>query len=212
MDNKEEVKRIIKEALDEVMLQRASNNEGFDTENLFHFSEIPKAEIMSQYCDLSSVVSTSGYGGHFMGTDGKVLKEEAHEILSIEETKTEIINKFNFKDWQFATQQGANNIQLVLLYPGILKNSKLIKEAMEACGWSVAYKSHIFKNKMLWRAMSFESIFSRKRRRVSKAKQILISLASIMQSWKNKGMATLKLFNIFAVEKFKTHKLWRLRK
>lgn len=158
MGIKEQIRRIIKEALNEAMME-TSNNVGLDIERLFHFSEIPTNELASQYCDLSFIVSTSGYGGHFMGTDGRILKEEAHETLSIEETKSEIINKFKFKDWQFATQRGANNIQLVLLYPGILKNSKLLKEAMSACGWSLAYKSHIFKNKMLWRAMSFEPIF-----------------------------------------------------
>lgn len=135
------------------------NQDKLDIEKLFHIDSIPIEELEDQYIDLSSIVSSSGYGGRFMGTNGKILKEEALSTLSIDETKSQIKDKFQLKDWQFATKNGKNGIELVVLYPGIFKNTKLIKDAMLACGWSVATTGYIFKHMMLWRVISFDPIF-----------------------------------------------------
>lgn len=135
------------------------NNERLDIESLFRFSTIPDEELEEQYIDLAFTVSSSGYGGRFMGANGEILKEEADSTLSIDETKQEIQGKFNLKEWQFATQRGKNGIRLVVLYPGIFKNTRLIKEAMEACGWSLATKGYTVRNRMIWRAMSFDPMF-----------------------------------------------------
>ena len=131
------------------------NNKELDIETLFKFNSISEEELKKQYVDLAFAVSSSGYGGKFMGINGEILKEEATSTLSVEETKQEIQNKFHLKDWQFAMQIGSNGIRLVVLYPGIFKNTKLIKQAMSACGWSLTIKGYIVRNKMIWRTMSF---------------------------------------------------------
>lgn len=155
--NEKQLKGLIFEGINNFF--SSFKDEELDIENIFNFSSIPFDELEEQYVDLSVIVSSSGYGGKFMGVNGKILKENATKTLSITETKNEIQRKFKFKDWQFATQEGANKIRLVMLYPGILKNSKLIKEAMSACGWSLAYKTFTIKKGMIWRAMSFEPMF-----------------------------------------------------
>lgn len=154
----DQLKNVIKEAVLKI-LPTSKKKESLDIEKLFNFSSIPDEELKQQYIDLSFTVSSSGYGGKFIGVNGKILKEEATTTLSVEETKKEIQNKFHIKDWQFSVQKGANGIRLIILYPGIFKNTKLIKDAMLACGWSLALKGHIVKNKMIWRAMSFDPIF-----------------------------------------------------
>lgn len=157
--NENDLKSIIKECVNRLLYERSDSHNILDIETLFHFSLIPEEELRKQYVDLSFIVSSSGYGGKFMGVNGKILKEEASSTLSIEETRSQIQSKFNFKDWQFATQVVANNIQLVILYPSIFNNTKLIKQSMAACGWSLAYKNYIVKDKMVWKAMSFDPMF-----------------------------------------------------
>lgn len=135
------------------------NQNVINIEKLFNFDRIPEKELEEQYIDLSFIVSSSGYGGLFMSVNGRILKEEAISTLSIENTKEVIKLKFNLKDWQFATQQGTNSIQLMVLYPNISQNTKLIKDAMLACGWSFSVKSYIKENNMIYHAMTFEPMF-----------------------------------------------------
>ena len=158
--NETELRNIVENVLFEAISAPKSSDK-LDIFTIFKFDSIPEEELKKQYVDLAFTVSSSGYGGKFMGADGKILKEEATSTLSVEETKRQIQNKFKLKDWQFATQKGCNGIRLVVLYPGIFKNTRLIKEAMAACGWSLAIKGHIIKNKMIWRAMSFDPIFQK---------------------------------------------------
>ena len=136
-----------------------NQEEKMDIDILFHFNAIPEKDLEEQYMDLSFVVSSSGFGGRFMGMKGEIIKEKATSTLPIDETKNQIQTKFHLKDWQFATQNVTNGVRLVILYPSILKNTKLIKNAMMACGWSLADKGYIIKKRMTWRAMSFGPIF-----------------------------------------------------
>ena len=150
-------KNIISESLKKI-INNGNENE-IDIIRIFNLNDIPIDEIRYQYRDLSFTVSSSGYGGRFMGNNGQIINEDINSTLSIDETKNEIQSKFKFKDWQFTTQMGANGIELIVLYPGIFKNTSLIKSAMEACGWSVSTKGWAVFNHMLWRAISFDPMF-----------------------------------------------------
>ena len=131
-----------------------------DIEGLFHFNSVPEEELKEQYMGLDFAVASSGYGGRFMMANGKMLKEEALSTLSIEETKRQMQAKFNLREWQFATLSVADGgVRLVVLYPGIVQNTRLITDAMSACGWSSAARGHIVKSKMMWKAMSYAPIF-----------------------------------------------------
>lgn len=156
--NEDELREIAKNAVYKTLTSTAQED-NLDISSLFNIDSIPEEELRQQYVDLAFTVSSSGYGGRFMGANGKIIKEEATSTLPIDETKHQIQTKFHLKDWQFATQNGCNGKRLVVLYPCIFKNTKLIKEAMLACGWSLAVKGYIIKDKMIWRAMSFDPIF-----------------------------------------------------
>ena len=158
--NEDELRGIVKNAVSRILSSRG-REDNLDISSLFNIDSIPVEELKQQYVDLAFTVSSSGYGGRFMGANGKIIKEEATSTLPIDETKHQIQSKFHLKDWQFATQKGCNGIRLVVLYPGIFKNTKLIKEAMSACGWSLAVKGFIVKDKMIWRAMSFDPMFQK---------------------------------------------------
>ena len=158
--NESELREVVKNTIHRLIESRMYRN-NLDILSLFNFDSIPEEELRQQYIDLTFTVSSSGYGGKFMGINGEILKEDAITTLSIDETKYQIQSKFHFKDWQFTTQNGCNGVRLVVLYPGIFKNTKLIKKAMSACGWSLAIKGFILKNGMLWRAMSFDPMFQK---------------------------------------------------
>lgn len=158
--NEDALRKIIKNVVYKT-LESTTQEEGLNIASLFNFDHIPEEELKQQYIDLSFTVSSAGYGGKFMGANGSILKEEASSTLSIVETKHQLQTKFHFKEWQFATQDGCNGVRLVVLYPGIFKNTKLIKDAMMACGWSLAVKGFIIKDKMVWRAMSFDPMFQK---------------------------------------------------
>ena len=117
-------KNIISESLKKI-INNGNENE-IDIIRIFNLNDIPIDEIRYQYRDLSFTVSSSGYGGRFMGNNGQIINEDINSTLSIDETKNEIQSKFKFKDWQFTTQMGANGIELIVLYPGIFKNTSLI--------------------------------------------------------------------------------------
>ena len=155
---------ILNDIVDEA-IEKALGNDNvekkLDIASLFGVDTIPKDELEKQYIDLSFIVSSSGYGGRFCGYKGRIIKEEATTTLSPEDTKEEMQEKFKLKDWQFSIQNGANGIEIIVLYPSIFKNTRLIKDAMLACGWSVSTKSRIVKDGMVWNAMSFDPLYQR---------------------------------------------------
>lgn len=72
--NEKKIKKLIREAIGEIFKEESDND---ILEKVFHWSLIPDEELEMQYWNLSAMVSMSGYGGPFMGVDGKILKEEA---------------------------------------------------------------------------------------------------------------------------------------
>ena len=155
MFEEKKIRKFVRETVNKILY----GENDIDIIKIFKINEIPIKELREQYYDFSFVLSSSGYGGKFIAYNGDLLKEDAKSTLSINETKKEIYNKFKLKDWQFQTQMGANNIELIVLYPGIFQNTKLIKKSMEACGWSISTKGWVFIDNMLWRAISFDPVF-----------------------------------------------------
>lgn len=153
------ISKIVKDSIKKVLFESKSQKEILDIESVFHFSSIPVEELEKQYVDLSHVVSESGYGGKFLGYRRRIIAEDATKTLSIDETRRQIQKKFKLKDWQFATEDGDNGLSFIILYPGIFRNTKVIQKAMNACGWSMAKKGTIVKDKMLWKSMSFDPLF-----------------------------------------------------
>lgn len=130
-----------------------------DVYQYFDLDSISLKDLESQYVDLSPIVSMSGYGGRFIAHKGTIINEEVTSTLSFEETKEQLKSKFHLKDWQITSDIQANNIQLIVLYPSIFRNTKLLKNAMAACGWSFASKGIATRGKMIWKVMSFDPMF-----------------------------------------------------
>ena len=159
--SKEKLQEIIEKVLKEV-LNDASDKKTIsdaDVERIFHFSQIPDKELERQYWDLSAMVSMSGFGGPFMGSDGKILKEDATYTMSIQETAEVMKQKFNLDDWQVGSQKGANGIELMFLIPNFGDNIQLVNEGMEACGWSYSLYRKLKRGNMDWIILSYDPMF-----------------------------------------------------
>lgn len=147
---------IVTEAVRNV-LQEVSDKDILET--VFHWSQIPDEELERQYWNLSAMISMSGYGGPFMGVNGKILKEDATYTMSVYETKETMSRKFNLEDWQIGSMKGSNNISLMFLIPNIADNVPLLNSGMEACGWSYSNDIQVQRGWMKWIAMTYDPMF-----------------------------------------------------
>lgn len=127
--------------------------------NYFDLDAIPIENLKSQYYDLNTFKINFGFGDKIMFNGGEVITEEAESTTPIEEMKDIIKKKFHFRDWQFAVENGDNNIKLIVLYPGILRNSNIIKKTMESYGWYPSTSGFAYKGFMIWKVISFDPMF-----------------------------------------------------
>ena len=159
--SKEKLQEIIEKVLKEV-LNDASDKKTIsdaDVERIFHLDEIPYEEMEQQYQDLGWMASAKGFGGPFIGDEGKIIKEEATHTLSIEETKEIILYKFNLREWQFDVIQGANGITLAILIPDFGNNIESLNLGMEACGWSYSNQIKVMRFGKNWVALTYDPMF-----------------------------------------------------
>lgn len=150
--NLKQLPKIIDESIKKVLSEK-------DIMDYFDIDNIPEDELRKQYVDFSLYLRNRGFGGRFSTIGGKIISEEANATLSVEETKKEILDKFPLKDWQFCIDDTNEDIKLIVLFPGIFRNSQKIIKAMNACGWYVSTNSFKWAHNMLWRCISFDPMF-----------------------------------------------------
>ena len=120
--------------------------------SVFNLGLVPEEEWERQYIELD-ICATRLFRPSFMYVGhGKILKGH----FSDERAKRDIQGVFQLKDWQFATVHTANGIRFAVLYPGIRGNTKLLREAISACGWTLTMKGSMVRKGKRWRAMGFE--------------------------------------------------------
>lgn len=141
------------------LIERMEGKPDFDFVKVFGLDNVSMEDLKKQYKDFGYIVCSSGYGGKFMGAEGKILKEEAQATLSIEETKKELLPKFGFESWQLGTTQGAHGIQLAVLIAKLGSNVTLLKDAMAACGWSFSTINETDLWGMTWLGLTFDPMF-----------------------------------------------------
>ena len=154
--NEDHIKDIVFEVIKKILRKETKND---ILEKVFHWSQIPDEELKRQYWNLSAMVSMSGYGGPFMGVNGKILKEDATYTMSVYETKETMSRKFNLEDWQIGSLKGSNNISLMFLIPNIDDNVQLLNSGMEACGWSYSNDIEVNRGWMSWIALTYDPMF-----------------------------------------------------
>ena len=70
----------------------------------------------------------------------------------------EIKTKFHLKDWQVIIAAPNNKVEIIVVYAGLLHNSKKIKNTMLTQKFFDSRTWWTFKKGMLWRAIKFEPL------------------------------------------------------
>lgn len=63
------------------------------------------------------------------------------------------------KNWQILIVQESHNVEVIVLFASLFKNSKIIKNEMRRLGFFPSITSWKRKGFMIWRAMKFESFY-----------------------------------------------------
>lgn len=144
------IDKIIREVLNRHVLKSKKNI--LDIETVFRFSEIPTSELYGQYVDYSFEYKSSGYRYYVD------LFEDRLSFARAVEAKSEMIRIYGMKDWQIRIVQGYNNVEVILLFAGLFKNSTIIKKEMKRLGFFPSMSSWKRRGLMLWMVIKFEPI------------------------------------------------------
>ena len=70
--------------------------------------------------------------------------------------KSEMMRMYKMKDWQIEIKQGYHNVEVIILFAGIFKNTKIIKQEMKRLGFFPSISAWKRRGFMIWRAIKFE--------------------------------------------------------
>ena len=69
-----------------------------------------------------------------------------------------MIRIYGMKDWQIRIIQGYNNVEALLLFACLFKNSTIIKKEMKRLGFFASMSSWKRRGLMFWMVIKFEPI------------------------------------------------------
>lgn len=141
-----QIQKIVKESISKILSKASS----FNIEDVFHLSEIPIDELEEQYIDYSF----DDKHNHFATTEE--INENTDFKLQAKKAKQDIMRLFGLKDWQVVIRVRNYNVEVILLYAGIFKNTKIIKSEMERLGFYPSMSAYTWKKWMLWKGIVFE--------------------------------------------------------
>lgn len=148
--NDSRLKEIIRESVFSTLFGNGNKREKLDIEQEFHFSEIPTRELYSQYVDYSFESSSEGY------RYSEHLNEDVNLMQQATIAKSEMMRIYKMKDWQIEIKQGYHNVEVIILFAGIFKNTKIIKQEMKRLGFFPSISAWKRRGFMIWRAIKFE--------------------------------------------------------
>lgn len=126
-----------------------NKSDELNIEETFHFSQIATAELTEQYTDYSFDNDCEGFRCQAINEDVNILQQAS-------KAKSEMMHIYNMKDWQIQIKKANHNVEVVILYAGIIKNTKIIKNEMKRLGFSPSISRWTRRGFMLWRAIKFE--------------------------------------------------------
>lgn len=140
---------IIKESIDEVLL-----NTRLNIEDYFDIKSLNKNKIQMIASDMRAFFNAS-YGNR-LSDEGKLIFEDELKTLSIKALRKEL-SKLGFKQWQIKTDIIANKVRVVILYADLGKNTEIITNEMASFGWTRARISSPMQiHGVMCRAMDFD--------------------------------------------------------
>lgn len=146
--SEKQLQKIIRESINK-HLNKNDQDTSFDLSK--YLDSIPYEELKQQYEDYTSYEIINGYD---------ILQENFNEdeLSNAHQAADEIKNKFHLKDWQVIIAAPNNKVEIIVVYAGLLRNSKKIKNAMLSQKFFDSRTWWTFKKGMLWRAIKFEPL------------------------------------------------------
>lgn len=142
------IKEIIRESIYNTLFGKKKDE--LDIEQVFHFPQISTKELYGQYVDYSFDNKCEGY------KYSEHLNEDAITLQQATNAKADMMRIYNMKEWQIEIRQGHHNVEVIVLFAGIFKNSKIIKNEMRRLGFFPSISSWKRRGFMIWRAIKFE--------------------------------------------------------
>lgn len=139
-----DINRIVKEVINKFLDKTIKESKlSISVTDYFDLSSLTPEQKNFLSTDLRAFTFNKNFGDEFnIDNEGNVITESALYTMSISETQDVLFKELHFPKENILIEQGANNIQLILLYADIAWNEKTIIDVMEHCGWT---KSQISK-------------------------------------------------------------------
>lgn len=145
---------IITETINNLIKNKQNKHNDFDLSK--YLDTVPYEELINQYEDYTSQEKINGFK-----TLRCLAEDINNKISSAKQAKNEIMKKYNLKDWQVVITTRNNNVEVIVIYAGILKNTKIIKQEMEKLGFFDSFSWVARKRTMIWRALKFEPLYQK---------------------------------------------------
>ena len=131
------INRIVKEVIDKFVDKILKETKlTINVTDFFDLSSLTPEQKKFLSTDLRAFTFNKNLGDDFnIDNEGNVITESALYTMSIPETQDVLFKELHFPKENILIEQGANNIQLILLYANIAWNEKTIIDIMEHCGW-----------------------------------------------------------------------------
>jgi hypothetical protein len=146
--SEKQLRKVIRESINNY-LKLNNQDTSFDLSR--YLNSIPYEELKQQYEDYTSYKIINGYD---------TLQENFNEdeLSNARQAADEIKTKFHLKDWQVIIAAPNNKVEILVVYAGLLRNSKKIKNTMLTQKFFDSRTWWAFKKGMLWRAIKFEPL------------------------------------------------------
>lgn len=146
--SEKQLRKVIRESINNY-LKLNNQDTSFDLSR--YLAPIPYEELKQQYEDYTSYKIINGHD---------TLQENFNEdeLSNARQAADEIKTKFHLKDWQVIIAAPNNKVEIIVIYAGLLCNSKKIKNTMLTQKFFDSRTWWTFKKGMLWRAIKFKPL------------------------------------------------------
>lgn len=119
-------------------------------EKIINFSQISTKELFQQYEGYSFYSDCEGFWSLHP------LKENTDRLQHASNAKSEMMRIYKMKDWQIKIVNDNNNVEIMILFAWLFKNTKIIKDEMKRFGFFPGISFWKIRGFMIWREIKFE--------------------------------------------------------
>lgn len=124
---------------------------------IHEFNRIPIKELKRQYCDY--FFYRNGVNSYDELINKASVNEDKGYSVPLNKVRSEIISKYNLREWQFKIIKGKNEVEIAVIIPKFGDNEYYIEKEMDEYGYFKSFQKVFEKEDMLWCYMRFEPTY-----------------------------------------------------